>query len=246
MTKIWKSRFKRYKKGSHYKLRRERIWLTLKKLNLRHWNTLEYKRKKRSKGPKWRVTPWRLNYKSKQEIKTFYGRISESTFKKYNNLAKPRWLAQQKKNLIVSWLEIRLDVTIFKLNWALSIFHAKQIILHGHVLVNGKVISTPSYLLKPSDIIEVSPQSRDIIKHYVLNKIKKIEEAHKRIYSWGTFPYPYGNLWYLKGKIEHILYLPLCLEVDYKTMSAILICYYENEQLMMYHPLKEIKHIKNI
>ena len=268
MTKIWKSRFKRYKNsGSHFKSRRERIWLTLNKLNLRNWNNLEFKKIERNSVSRWNYTSWQLNFKSKQEIKTYYGRISESTFKKYKLASRNKLNLYNNLNIydkfqikpskkttdvsmgiyfkgskikpqggIISWLETRLDVIIFKLNWASSIYQAKQIIRHGNILINNQIITIPSYILSPYDIIKILPKSRKIFKNYVKQKGNKIKEAHNRIY--GRVPYPLGNLKYLKGKIEHLLILPLCLEVDYKTMTAILIFNYENEHLMLFHPLK--------
>lgn len=232
MTKIWKARFKNYKTGIRFNARRDKIWLTLNKLNLKKWDNLEFK-KKRSKHPRAMDTPWRLNYKSKQEIKTYYGRISESTYKKIN-----------KKNRfdhgsVIGQFETRLDVIIFKLNWAESIFHAKQIINHGHILINGIKLRIPSYILKPGDIIGISSniESRKIIKSFLKKKLSRIDKINNLIYG-RYLPYFLGGRNNLKGIIEYWFFLPMYLEVDYFTMTATLISKVDNEHLLIHHPLK--------
>lgn len=239
MTKIWKARFKNYKTGIRYNARREKFWLTLNKLNLKIWDNLEFKKNyKKSKHPKSMDTPWRLNYKFKQEIKTYYGRISESTLKKINK--KNRYNRQ----LLIGQFETRLDVLLFKLNWAESVFHAKQIINHGHILVNGAKLKIPSYNLKLNDTIRISSniESRNIIKSFLKRKISRINFVNYLIYS-RYIPHYMGGKNNLKGIIEHWLYLPLFLEVDYLTMTATLVFKVDNEHLLIHHPLKPFTYI---
>lgn len=235
MTKILKSRYKEFKKtGVRFNARRAKIKLTLNKLNLRLWNSLEFKKQhKKSRHPKFNDTLWRLTFKSKQEIKSFYGGISESTFQKLKKKNK------KTKNLLINIFETRLDVVIFKLNWAMSIYHAKQLINHGHILVNGKKVKTPSFILHPNDLIQVSSnsESRKLIKHIIIKKLSRINSIINLIY-FKRLPYYLGGIGNLKNKFEYWLILPLSLEVDYYTMSATLIFSHENERALMYHPLK--------
>lgn len=254
MTKILKSRYKEFKKtGVRFNARRAKIRLTLNKLNLRLWNNLEFKKQhKKSRHPKFNDTLWRLTFKSKQEIKAFYGGISESTFQKINKKNKLGWMTsssisegnskRKKLTMLINIFETRLDVIVFKLNWAMSIYHAKQLISHGHILVNGRKVRTPSYILKPNDMIQVSsnPESRKLIKQFVIKKLSRINSIINLIY-FKRLPYYLGGISNLKNKFEYWLFLPLSLEVDYFTMTATLIFSSENERMVMYHPLRPFK-----
>lgn len=249
MTKIVKSRYKELKKtGVRFNARRAKIRLTLNKLNLRLWNNLEFKKQhKKSRHPKFNDTLWRLTFKSKQEIKAFYGSISESTFQRINNKLKGSSLSSEgynNKAMLINILETRLDVIVFKLNWAMSIYHAKQLINQGHICVNGKKVKIPSYLLKPNDIVQVSPypESRKLIKGFVIKKLSRINSIINLIY-FKRIPYYLGGITNLKNKFEYWLFLPLSFEVDYYTMSATLVFNNENERMLMYHPLKPFKNL---
>ena len=253
MTKILKTRYKAFKKtGVRFNARRAKIRLTLNKLNLRLWDNLEFKKNhKKSRHPKFNDTLWRLTFKNKQEIKAFYGGISESTFQKFNKKNKLGWMTSSsisegnsKKTMLVNIFETRLDVIIFKLHWAMSIYHAKQLISHGHIQVNGRKVKIPSYILKPNDKVQVfcNPESRKLIKKSLKNKLSRINSIIEIIY-FKRIPFYLGGIGNLKDKIEYWLFLPLSLEVDYYTMTATLIFKNENERMTMYHPLRPFRTI---
>lgn len=227
MTKIRKARYKfQFKKIWHFNSRKIKIRLSLHKLNILFLNTLiNQSQWKNNKKIRSQDTFWRLKYKWKQEIKAFYGDISESTFKKLN-----------KEELLISNIETRLDVIIYRLNWALSIYHAKQLINQGHLLINGKKIKIPSYRLKEGDIIEVSKtiESRKLIKNIMKEKLNRINLVKSWIYKKNSW-LGWNNL---SGKLEYLIYIPLSIEVDYISMSAILIFKNENERRLMYKWLK--------
>ena len=67
---------------------------------------------------------------------------------------------------ILKFFESRLDVVLYRAKFSLSVRGASQLILHGHVLVNGKVVQNKSYTLKANDRIEISHnvKSRGLIK----------------------------------------------------------------------------------
>ena len=81
---------------------------------------------------------------------------------------------------LLKLLESRLDNVVYRLGFGKSHRHARQLVVHGHILVNGKKVDRPSFLVKPGDVIEVKESSRDI------PQIKEgIELAKKRgIPSW--------------------------------------------------------------
>lgn len=77
-------------------------------------------------------------------------------------------------------LEMRLDNTVYRLGFGLSKIQARQIILHKHILVNGRRVNVPSYILKVGDTIQLQPKMRSnlLVKH-------SLEETSKRsLPSW--------------------------------------------------------------
>lgn len=106
---------------------------------------------------------------AKQRLKGFYGNISEKQL--YN------YVHKNNKNFL-SQLERRLDITIFRMKFAISIFQARQLINHKHILVNGKPLNIPSYLLSPGDVITIHPKAKPLIFNSILNRLfeKQIQE----------------------------------------------------------------------
>jgi len=113
----------------------------------------------------------------KQKVKYYYG-IRERQFRRFYQIAE-RMRGQTGENLL-KLLESRLDNVVYRLGFGKSHRHARQLVVHGHILVNGKKVDRPSYLVKPGDVIEVKEKSRDI------PQIKEgIELAQRRgIPSW--------------------------------------------------------------
>ncbi len=113
----------------------------------------------------------------KQKVKYYYG-IRERQFRRFYEIAE-RMRGQTGENLL-KLLESRLDNVVYRLGFGKSHRHARQLVVHGHILVNGKKVDRPSYLVKPGDIIEVKEKSRGI------PQIKEgIELAQRRgIPSW--------------------------------------------------------------
>ena len=90
--------------------------------------------------------------REKQKAKFIYG-VLEKPFRNYFEKAS-RMRGQVGENLMVL-LESRLDNVIFRLGWARTRREARQIVGHRHVLVNGKIVNIPSYLIKAGDTIEI-------------------------------------------------------------------------------------------
>jgi small subunit ribosomal protein S4 len=66
------------------------------------------------------------------------------------------------ENLFVL-LERRLDNVVYRLRFAVSRSQARQLVLHGHVLVNGKRVNVPSYLLRPEDVVEIGESGKGLV-----------------------------------------------------------------------------------
>jgi small subunit ribosomal protein S4 len=97
---------------------------------------------------------------AKQKLRGYYANIGEKQFRKYFFEA-DRLRGDTGQNLI-GLLERRLDAVIYRAKFVPTVFAARQIVNHKHILVNGKVVNIPSYLVKEGDVIEVRESSRGI------------------------------------------------------------------------------------
>ncbi|MCF8462615.1 MAG: 30S ribosomal protein S4 [Rickettsiaceae bacterium] len=115
-------------------------------------------------GPlsKTKLSDYGLHLQAKQRLKAHYGgpRITEKQFRNLFALARSK--KGNTENVFIGLLESRLDVVIYRLGIAKTIFAARQIVGHSHVKVNGKKLNIPSYRLKIGDIISLKDASRNI------------------------------------------------------------------------------------
>ncbi len=95
----------------------------------------------------------------KQRLRAYYG-VMEKQFKKYVILAKKS--SDQTGHALVKILETRLDNIVYRAGFATSIRQARQMVVHGHILVNGKKVDIPSYLIEVGDIISLKERSKSI------------------------------------------------------------------------------------
>jgi small subunit ribosomal protein S4 len=113
------------------------------------------KRKARNAGRK--VSEYGLQLREKQKAKFIYG-VLEKPFRNYFKKAE-KMSGQSGENLMVM-LETRLDNVIFRMGFARTRREARQIVDHKHVLVNGKSVNIPSYLVKAGDTVEIREKSK--------------------------------------------------------------------------------------
>lgn len=102
-----------------------------------------------------------LQLKEKQKIRLTY-LVSEKQFAKYYENASRK--TGVTGTLMLQMLESRLDNVIFRAGFAITRKQARQIVNHAHILVNGKKVDVPSYLLKAGDVITVKESSKEFIK----------------------------------------------------------------------------------
>ena len=114
-------------------------------------STRELKRSSR------KVSEYGLQLREKQKAKFIYG-VLEKPFRNYYERA-DRMKGQTGENLMIM-LESRLDNVVFRLGLARTRREARQIVDHKHVLVNGKQINIPSYLVKAGDVIKIKEKCR--------------------------------------------------------------------------------------
>ncbi|MDE7029333.1 MAG: 30S ribosomal protein S4 [Lachnospiraceae bacterium] len=124
------------------------------------------KRKSSRAGKK--MSEYGLQLREKQKAKFIYG-VLEKPFRNYYEKA-DRMKGMTGENLMVL-LERRLDNVVFRMGFARTRREARQIVGHKHVLVNGKSVSIPSYLISAGDVIEIREKSKS------LQRYKDIAEA---------------------------------------------------------------------
>ena len=104
-----------------------------------------------------KMSEYGLQLREKQKAKFIYG-VLEKPFRNYFEKAE-KMNGQTGENLMVI-LESRLDNVIFRLGFARTRKEARQIVDHKHVLVNGKAVNIPSYLVKAGDTIEIKEKNK--------------------------------------------------------------------------------------
>ncbi|MCR4867202.1 MAG: 30S ribosomal protein S4 [Lachnospiraceae bacterium] len=103
-----------------------------------------------------------LQLREKQKAKFIYG-VLEKPFRNYYAKA-DKMKGMTGENLMVL-LERRLDNVIFRMGFARTRREARQVVDHKHVLVNGKVVNIPSYLIKAGDVIEINEKARSLQRY---------------------------------------------------------------------------------
>ena len=104
-----------------------------------------------------KMSEYGLQLREKQKAKFIYG-VLEKPFRNYYKKAK-RMSGMTGENLM-TMLESRLDNVVFRLGFARTRKEARQIVDHKHVLVNGKQVNIPSYLVSAGDVIEIKENKK--------------------------------------------------------------------------------------
>lgn len=108
-----------------------------------------------------KLSEYAIHLNEKQKIRLTY-LVSEKQFAKYYHAA-----ARKKGvtgTILLQVLESRLDNVLYKAGFGITRMQTRQIVNHGHVLVNGKKVDIPSYLVKAGDVITIRPKSVDFVK----------------------------------------------------------------------------------
>ena len=112
-----------------------------------------------------------IQLNEKQKVKFIYG-VLEKQFRKYYVMASTQPGITGQNLLCI--LESRLDNVVFRLGLANTRKEARQIVNHGHILVNGSRVDIPSYLVKPGDVVAVREKSKSSAR------MKEIVEANEK------------------------------------------------------------------
>jgi len=152
-----------------------------------------------------------LQLREKQRARAIYG-ILERQFNKYYEIAAMRHGVTGET--LLRTLELRLDNVAYRLGFADSRQQARQLVLHGHIAVNGRKSSIPSHVLKPNDVISLTGRGKK--SEYF--KIVSEQIASKSIPSWLSLDA--GNL------TGRVLALPEVAEIGPKFNVATIVEYY--------------------
>jgi small subunit ribosomal protein S4 len=106
-----------------------------------------------------KTSEYGLRLREKQKLKRFYG-VLEAQFRRYYALA-TKTVGNTGEQLL-SILERRLDNVVHRLGLAVNRNAARQLVNHGHVLVNGRKCDIPSMLLKPNDVVKVKAKENSL------------------------------------------------------------------------------------
>ena len=116
-------------------------------------------KKPKEEAPGRRASEYKRQLLEKQKLKKRVYKMRERQFKRFFFMAEAMKTGETGDNLLVL-LERRLDNVVFRVKMALSRKHARQMIVHGHFLLNGKHVKSPSSLVKPGDVITLAERAR--------------------------------------------------------------------------------------
>ena len=103
-----------------------------------------------------KLSPYGLQLLEKQRLRAYYG-VLEKQFRNY--VKKAEKSKESTGVALIQMLECRLDNVVYRLGFANSIRQARQMVVHGHILVNGKKVDIPSLTVKVGDVIAVKETS---------------------------------------------------------------------------------------
>lgn len=138
-----------------------------------------------------KISEYGIQLREKQKVKRIYG-LLERQFKNYFERALKQ-KGRTGENLI-KLLERRLDNVVYRLGFAPSRKAARQLVRHRHILVDGKIVDIPSYLIKPGQVVSIKERSKTL--DIIHNSLKRVKE--------GTYPWLQIDKATLSGTFLHV------------------------------------------
>src|ERR1044072_1897590 len=164
-------------------------------------NRREYGPGQHGQRRKGKMSDFGTQLRAKQKLKGYYGNINEKQFRRYS--AEPTRLRGDSGENLAGLLERRLDAVVYRAKFVATPFAARQFVNHGHVRVNGKRVTIPSYRLRAGDMVEVKEKSRDLgavleaiqlaerdVPDYLEVDHRKMTARLSRIPGLSDVPYP--------------------------------------------------------
>jgi small subunit ribosomal protein S4 len=124
-----------------------------------------------------KLSEYAIRLREKQKVRRVYGVLERQFQKYYFDAARRKGRTGEQ---MLGLLESRFDSVVCRLGFAATRSQARQLIRHGHMLINGKRVDIPSILLRPGDKVEVRPKSREIKE--VLAALSQVDK--RPMLSW--------------------------------------------------------------
>jgi small subunit ribosomal protein S4 len=106
-----------------------------------------------------KLSEYAIRLREKQKVRRIYGVLERQFQRYYLDAARRKGRTGEQ---MLGLLESRLDNVVHRLGFAFTRAQARQLVRHGHVLVNGKSVDIPSVILRAGDKVEIGPKSREI------------------------------------------------------------------------------------
>lgn len=164
-----------------------------------------------AKGFRRRLSDYGIHLREKQKVRRIYG-ILEKQFRKYFKMAAKK-SGITGENLL-QFLECRLDNVIFRMGFAPSRKSARQIVRHGHILVNGRKVNIPSFLVSSEDEISIKEKSRG------MTLIQEAMEASTEVSNYEWFEVDKDRF------IGKILSIPTRIQIPLDVDERLIVEYY--------------------
>jgi small subunit ribosomal protein S4 len=123
-------------------------------------NRREYGPGQHGQRRKGKLSDYGVQLRAKQKLRFYYGNITEKQFRGIYDEA-IRIKGDSGANMI-ALLERRLDAVVYRAKFVPTVFAARQFINHGHIKVNGRRVTIPSYRVKVGDVVEVKEKSQQL------------------------------------------------------------------------------------
>ena len=156
---------------------------------------LNKKRGAPGKDPKTRAgkqSEYGLQLSEKQKLRRMYGLLEKQFRLTFDRAARKSGVTGEN---FLQLLERRLDNVVYRMHFAVSRSQARQLISHGHVLVNGKSVNIPVYEIKVGDVIEIKEKSK---------RLPVVQDALNEVSKSGTMPWISVDVDAVKGTFNAI------------------------------------------
>jgi small subunit ribosomal protein S4 len=164
-------------------------------------NRREYGPGQHGQRRKGKLSDFGVQLRAKQKLKGYYANISERQFRKiYGDAVRMRGDTGAH---LIGLLERRLDAVIYRAKFVPTVFSARQFVNHGHVRVNGKRVTIPSFRVKIGDVVELSDRAKELaivleasqtaerdVPDYLDVDHKKMTAKFARVPVLNEVPYP--------------------------------------------------------
>ena len=175
----------------------ENVWGRPKSpVNKREYGPGQHGQRRKSK-----LSDYGVQLKAKQKLRGYYGNISERQI--HGLYQEARRLKGDTGANMIGLLERRLDAVVYRAKFVPTVFAARQFVNHGHVKVNGRRVTIPSYRLKVNDVIEVKDASKQLamvvearalgerdVPDYIEINESKLSAKLVRVPAMNEVPYP--------------------------------------------------------